>query len=80
MACIGAKNWDDVNNHMKSLQQFSTTQPFTSTRHIAQSMGIPVCQAIAHYGRMEYEKVVELIAPLRYQCMQLTMLCYMNDV
>lgn len=66
MLALAAESHDSATRLIESLREFATT-PDNYAASVTMSTVIPLCEAVAAYHRGEYNRVIELLEPLRYR-------------
>ncbi|MFI8872893.1 tetratricopeptide repeat protein [Streptomyces sp. NPDC055243] len=67
MAYAGAGRLSDAERLVKDREQWLVrTDPAVSNHAMTREIGIPVCRALIAYRQRQYDRVVELLAPIRY--------------
>ncbi|MGW6054906.1 tetratricopeptide repeat protein [Streptomyces sp. NPDC055189] len=67
MAYAGAGRLSDAERLVKDREQWlDRTDPVVSNHAMTREIGIPVCRALIAYRQRQYARVVELLAPIRY--------------
>lgn len=66
MVSLGAKESKTSQRLLEGLQELAK-EPGDNTQHqLAETIGIPMCQAMMEYDKGNYNRTVELLQPLRY--------------
>lgn len=68
MAYVGAGRIADAERLIAERERWLAEAPdYVTNRRMTREIGIPVCRAVVSFGRQDYQRVVEELAPLRYR-------------
>ncbi|XP_066541751.1 tetratricopeptide repeat protein 38 isoform X2 [Hoplias malabaricus] len=67
MVSLGCKDKVTTQRVMESLQELAKEPGENYQHQIAETVGLPMCQALVEYDQGNYSKTVELLKPLRYR-------------
>ncbi|XP_029455900.1 tetratricopeptide repeat protein 38 [Rhinatrema bivittatum] len=71
MSSLGANDQEMTNQLLTTLQEVSKIPGANHQHCLAQSLGLPLCQALVEFEDGNYSKAVELLYPVRYQILQI---------
>ncbi|XP_072256361.1 tetratricopeptide repeat protein 38 [Pyxicephalus adspersus] len=67
MSSLGSKDVEMTNQLLKSLKELSKLPGENNQRSLFGHLGLPLCQALVEFDKGSYDKVIELMYPIRYQ-------------
>ncbi|MGW6271185.1 tetratricopeptide repeat protein [Streptomyces sp. NPDC055060] len=68
MAYVGAGRFSDAERLVKDREQWlARTDASVSNHAMTREIGLPVCRALIAYRQRQYDRVVELLTPIRYR-------------
>ncbi|XP_020515195.1 tetratricopeptide repeat protein 38 [Labrus bergylta] len=71
MASLGAKESATSRRLLEGLQELAKEPGVNQQHQMANTVGIPVCQAMVEYDHGNYSRAVELLYPLRYNIVKI---------
>ncbi|XP_075066433.1 tetratricopeptide repeat protein 38 [Mixophyes fleayi] len=67
MSSLGSKDREMTTQLLESLQELSKSPGENHQHSLIDPLGLPLCQALVEFDGGNYDKVVELMFPIRYQ-------------
>ncbi|XP_041651555.1 tetratricopeptide repeat protein 38 [Cheilinus undulatus] len=71
MASLGAKESATSHRLLEGLQELAKEPGENQQHQLAQTLGVPMCQAMAEYDQGNYNRTVDLLYPLRYDIVKM---------
>uniref|UniRef100_T1IQF3 Innexin n=1 Tax=Strigamia maritima TaxID=126957 RepID=T1IQF3_STRMM len=68
-ACVGSGRNSDVSNYIDSFKQ--STESSSDQSVLSRNLGLPICDAIVAFNSGDYDKVVDLLYPLKYKIVEI---------
>ncbi|KAI7802351.1 tetratricopeptide repeat protein 38 isoform X2 [Triplophysa rosa] len=71
MVSLGSKDTSITQRLVESLQELAKEPADNHQLHIAERVGLPMCQALLEFDQGNYSQVVELLKPIRYRFVEI---------
>lgn len=71
MASLGAKESATSHRLLEGLQELAKEPGENQQHQLAQTLGVPMCQAMSEYDQGNYSRAVDLLYPLRYNIVKM---------